>query len=81
MFANQSTHSWRQRGIQISCAGGTSDYALRVNKNKLGATVRALCAKDHDDVNYSLVAPNGTLSDRGLLFSPGAAVHARNARS
>lgn len=43
---------------------------LRVNKNK-PTTDRALCAKDHDDVNYSLLALKRTLSDRGPLVTLG----------
>lgn len=46
---------------------------LPVNKNKpTTITGRTLCAKDHDDVNYSLLAPKRTLSDRGPLVTLGA---------
>lgn len=46
--------------------------ALRVNKNKPTTTTDgALCAKDHDDVNYSLVSLKRTLSDRGPLVTRG----------
>lgn len=37
--------------------------------------------KDHDDVNYSLLALKGTLSDRGPLVTLGAWVHASKTRA
>lgn len=59
------------------CRRTLSLFALSVNKNKpTTITGNALCARDHDDVNYSLLAPKRTLSDRGLLVTLGAWVHA-----
>lgn len=42
-------------------------------------TDRALCAKDHDDVNYSLLALKRALSDRAPLVT--LWVHASNTRA
>lgn len=44
-------------------------------------TDRALCAKDHDDVNYSLLALKRTLSDRAPLVTLWAWVHASDTRA
>lgn len=42
---------------------------LRVNNNKPLRTEIALCARDHDDVNYSLLTLKRTLSHRGPLVT------------
>lgn len=56
-------------------------FTLRVNKNKPTPTDSALFARDHDDVNYSLLAVKRALSDRGPLVTLRAGGHARKTRA
>lgn len=74
--------AWGRRAPTRRSCGRTLGWsAVRVNKNKPTTTDRALCARDHDDVNYSLLAPRRTLSDRGPLVTLAAWVHASKTRA
>lgn len=59
------------KGLYVTFAEAWMDFSLRVNNKSLW-TEKALYARDHDDVNYSLLTLKRTLSHREPLVTLGA---------